>query len=140
MFKQRRENLSCPRLPKNVALGGFTTQSCSGRQRIVLKSVMHVQSSCFAHKANCFRRCCCRRRRGCLRSLIIDRGTQQRFPPKYVGNTGYPSTFRSLEMYSKRRHRIFFCSVFPGELISLFEITRVSVLFSRKFQVQFNGL
>ena len=27
---------------------------CSGRQRNVLKSVMHVQSCCFADKTNCF--------------------------------------------------------------------------------------
>ena len=41
----------CPRPPWNVALGGFTSWSYSGRQRNVLKS---VQSSCFAHKTNCF--------------------------------------------------------------------------------------
>ena len=44
----------CPRPPQNVALGGFTSQSCSRRQRNVLKSVMYVQRSCFADKTNCF--------------------------------------------------------------------------------------
>ena len=34
----------CPRPPYNVALGGFTSKSCSGRQRNV----------CFGHKTNCF--------------------------------------------------------------------------------------
>ena len=38
-------------------------------------------------------------------------------------------------MYSKRRYNICTCSVILGEL---FEITRASVLFSRKFQMQFN--
>ena len=31
----------------NIKLGGFTSKSCSGSQRNVLKSVMHVQSCCF---------------------------------------------------------------------------------------------
>ena len=44
----------CSRPPYNVALGAFTSQSCSERQKNVLKSMMHVQSSCFAHKTNCF--------------------------------------------------------------------------------------
>ena len=44
----------CPRPPQNVALGGFTSWSCSGRQRNVLESVVHVQNSCFAYKTNCF--------------------------------------------------------------------------------------
>ena len=30
------------------------SQSCSGRQRNVLKSVLHVKKSCFVHKTNCF--------------------------------------------------------------------------------------
>ena len=39
----------CPCPPYYVALGGFTSQSCSGRRRNVLKSVC-----CFAHKTNFF--------------------------------------------------------------------------------------
>ena len=44
------------------------------------------------------------------------------------------STFRYLEMHSKRRCKIFICSVILGELES-FEITgtTASALFSRKF-------
>ena len=41
-------------LAQNVALGGFTSLSCEGRQKNVLKGAMHVQSCCFAHKPNCF--------------------------------------------------------------------------------------
>ena len=56
----------CPRPPYYVALGGFTSQSCSGRRRNVLKSVC-----CFPHKTNFFFWCCCfLRRLSCLRSLI----------------------------------------------------------------------
>ena len=36
------------------ALEGFTSWSRTGRQRNVLKSVMHVQSCCFGHTTNCF--------------------------------------------------------------------------------------
>ena len=62
----------CPRPPQNVELGGFTWQWCSGRQRNVLKNVMHVQSSCFANKTIVFLRCPCRlRHRSCLSSLIV---------------------------------------------------------------------
>ena len=39
----------CSRPLQIVAFGGFTSLSCSGRQR----SVMPVQSCCFAHKTNC---------------------------------------------------------------------------------------
>ena len=35
--------------PQNVKLGGYTSSSCSGRQRNVLESVMHVQSCCVDH-------------------------------------------------------------------------------------------
>ena len=36
-----------------VALGAFTSKSCVGRERNVIKSVIHVQSCCFAEKSNC---------------------------------------------------------------------------------------
>ena len=50
-FKKKKENSSSYGhvLHNNVKLGGFTSWSCSGRQRNVLKSVMHVQSCCFDH-------------------------------------------------------------------------------------------
>ena len=50
----------------------------------------------------------------------VYRGTQQRFPPKYIENTfsAIQSTFRSLEMHSKRSFKICMCSVILGELES----------------------
>ena len=45
------------------------------RQRNVQKSVMHVQSCCFANlNLLLFCRSCCRRRRHCLNSLMLHRG------------------------------------------------------------------
>ena len=48
------------------------------------------------------------------------RRTQRRFPPKYIENSfqAIQSTFRSLKMYSKRRHKICVCSVIQEELES----------------------
>ena len=45
------------------------------------------------------------------------RGTQRRFPPKYIENTflAIQSTFRHLEMHSKRRYKISICSVVLGK-------------------------
>ena len=84
--------------------------------------------------------------------------TQRRFPPKYDENTfqAIQSTFRSLEMHSRRPYKIFICSVIPGELPceqwflvaqrpawrnhcsqgtgELFEITRLQHSFSEKFR------
>ena len=42
------------------------------------------------------------------------------------------STFRFLEMHSKRHYKICICSVILGNFKSLFELTRASVLFSWK--------
>ena len=63
------------------------------------------------------------------------RGTQRRFPPKRIEKSlhAIQSTFRSLEMYSKERYKICICSVILVELRGLFEITRASRLFFRKF-------
>ena len=49
-----------------------------------------------------------------------NRGTQRRFSPKSIENTFYAmqSTFRSLAMNSKWRHKICVCSVILGELES----------------------
>ena len=38
----------CPRSPYNVALGGFTSQSCSGRKRNVLKQEAKKRDTCTA--------------------------------------------------------------------------------------------
>ena len=47
-------------------------------------------------------------------------GTERRFPPKCIENTfkAIRSTFRSLEMHSKRRHKICICSVALKQLES----------------------
>ena len=65
-------------------------------------------------------------------------GTQRRFPPKYIDKPFQTthSTFRSLEMHSKRRYNNFICSVMLKGNLRLFEITKASVLFSRKSSVQ----
>ena len=47
---RRRMFTSCIKF--RITVDGFTSQSCSGRQRNVLKSVMHVRSY-FSHKTNC---------------------------------------------------------------------------------------
>ena len=52
--------------------------------------------------------------------VLFIRGTQPRFPSKYVENTFWAiqSTFRSIEMHCKRRYKILICSVILGELKS----------------------
>ena len=54
-----------------------------------------------------------------FRKKII-RGTQRRFPPKYIGVVfeAIQNTLRSLEMHSKGRYKIFTCLVILGELES----------------------
>ena len=46
------------------------------------------------------------------------RGTQRRFPPKYIENTfqAIQGNFSPLEMYSKRCCKICICSVVLGQL------------------------
>ena len=53
-----------------------------------------------------------------LRAAV--RGTQRLFPPKYIENTfqAIQGNFRSLEMHSKQRYKIYICSVILGELES----------------------
>ena len=48
------------------------------------------------------------------------RGTERRFPPKYIENTfqAVQSTFRSLQMHFKRRCKVWNCSVILGQLES----------------------
>ena len=49
------------------------------------------------------------------------------------------TTFRSLEMHSKRSCKVLICSVILGDLESV-EISRASILFSPKFQIQLSVL
>ena len=74
----------------------------------------------------------------CYQSISSPRGTQRRFPPKRTEKSSQviQSPFRSLEMHSKRRYKICICS--SQRNLRLFEITRASVLLSRKFQKQLN--
>ena len=71
-FKKRK--IRCPVFTSsiNIALGVFTSWSYRGRKKNVLKSVVYVQSCCFAHKTNSFV-CRCRRcfRRGYLSSVLL---------------------------------------------------------------------
>ena len=69
------------------------------------------------------------------------RGTQRRFPPKYIENSfqAIHSTFRSLEMHSKQHYKTCIYLGHPRGTC-LFEITRASVLFSQEFQMQLKVL
>ena len=75
--------------------------------------------------------------------LIIWQGhpTMISSTPKYVKSTflAIQSSFRCPEIHSKRRYKICICSVILGTL-RLFEISRGSVLLSRKFLMQFIAL
>ena len=64
----------------------------------------------------------------------VYRGTQRRFPAKYIENTfsAVQSTFRSLEMHSKRSYKICISSVILGELESFRNYKGFS-MFYRKF-------
>ena len=61
------------------------------------------------------------------------RGTQRRFPPKFIGNTfqAIQSAFRYLEMNSKRRYKICICSVILGELESFRNYKGLSIIFPK---------
>ena len=56
-------------------------------------------------------------------------GTERLFPPKCIENTfkAIRSTFRSLEMHSRRRYKICICSVVLGQLESFRNYKRVSM-------------
>ena len=73
---------------------------------------------------------------------MFTRGTQRRFPPKYVENTIQAIQKLLLDLWKCIRcGATKFLSVRSSQgNLSLFEITRASVLFFRKFQVQFNAL
>ena len=60
-------------------------------------------------------------------------GTERRFPPKCIENTfkAIRSTFRSLEMHSKRRHKICICSVALEQLESSRNYKGFGIIFSK---------
>ena len=64
------------------------------------------------------------------------KGTQRRFPPTYIENTfqAIQSTFRSLEMHSKRRYKICICSVILGQLESFRNYQGPSITFPINFR------
>ena len=68
-----------------------------------------------------------------------NRGTKRRTPPKYIENTFQAIQLEYFMHSNKQCYKIFISSVILGDL-SLFEITRASVLFFQKCQVQFNVL
>ena len=56
-FFKKDSILVCSHPPKNIAVGGFTSKSCSRCQRNVYKkrdTRADVQSCCFAHKTHFF--------------------------------------------------------------------------------------
>ena len=61
------------------------------------------------------------------------RGTQRRFPSKYIVSTIQATqiTFRCSEMHSKRRFNICFCSVILGELQSFRNYKGFSIIFPK---------
>ena len=67
------------------------------------------------------------------------RGTQRRFPPKCIENTFslIQSTFRSLEMYSKRRYKSCICSVVLGQLESFRNHLGPQYYFPENFRCNF---
>ena len=67
----------------------------------------------------------------------INRGTQRRFPPKCIKNTFWAtqSTFRSLEMLSKRRFEIYICSVILGHFESFRNFQGFSIIFPAKLLI-----
>ena len=65
--------------------------------------------------------------------LFDFRGTQGRFPPKYIENTflAIQSRCGSLEMHSKRRYKICICLVILEELESFLNYKGVSIIFPK---------
>ena len=68
-----------------------------------------------------------------VHELLRIRGAQRRFPPKYTENTvrAIQSTFRSLEVYSKRGNKICICSVILGDLQSFRYYKGFSIAFPK---------
>ena len=62
--------------------------------------------------------------------MYLLRGTQWRFPPSHWKHfLGYPEYFRSLQMHSKRRHKICICSVILGQPESFPNYKGLSIIF-----------
>ena len=64
------------------------------------------------------------------------RGTQRRLPPKCIETLFrlFRSTFRSLEMHSKRRYKICTCSVILGELEPFRNYKGFNIIFSKNLE------
>ena len=64
---------------------------------------------------------------------ITIRGTQRRFPPKYIKNTfkAIQRTFRSLEKHSKRCCKICTCSVILGDFESFRNYKGLIIIFPK---------
>ena len=70
--KEEKVIVLCSRPRQNVNSGTFTLLSGNDGKEMYEKSVMHVQSCCFANQIYCFFcRSRCRLRRRCLSSLIL---------------------------------------------------------------------
>ena len=65
--------------------------------------------------------------------LFDFRGTQGRFPPKYIENTflAIQSRCGSIEMHSKRRYKICICLVILEELESFLNYKGFSIIFPK---------
>ena len=63
----------------------------------------------------------------------LNRGTQRWFPPKYIENTfqAIQSTFRYLEMHSKRCYKTCICSVIRRKLESFRNYKVLSIIFPK---------
>ena len=61
------------------------------------------------------------------------RGTQRRFPPKYIENTflAIQSRCGSLEMHSKRRYKICICLIILEELESFLNYKGFGIIFPK---------
>ena len=68
--------------------------------------------------------------------LTTGRGTQRQLPPKYIETLFrlFRSTFRSLEMHSKRRYKICTCSVILGELEPFRNYKGFNIIFSKNLE------
>ena len=72
-------------------------------------------------------------------NISLSRGTQRRFPPKCIENTFslIQSTFKSLEMHSKRRYKSCICSVVLGQLESFRNHLGPQYYFPENFRCNF---
>ena len=68
-----------------------------------------------------------------LSKMTLFRGTQRRFPAKYVENTfqAIQSSFSSQEIHSKRSYKIGFCSVILGHFQSFQNYKSFRIIFPK---------